>query len=155
MKKLWLAALLPFLLGSCNLDAFNGCASNYQAPDFAKLDAELSAAKTKWAAANIQNYTFVYDRFMAPAGARDQKVVVRNGKIDTSASSTEWTPRTMDELLADVTSSISNAKVNKCRQVSATYDASDGHLLTWNSGVFIKGVQDGFGSLIVKAFSRD
>lgn len=155
MKKMLLVLALSPLLGSCNLPFLNGCESNYQAPDFAKLDAELSSAKSKWSAANIQNYTFVYDRFAAPSGFPDQKVVVRGGKVDNPVASTGWTLQTMDDLLADVASSISDAKANKCRAVKATYDATDGHLLTWYSGILTKGIQDGFGSVTVKSFQRD
>ncbi len=60
---------------------------------------------------------------------------------------------TLDQRFDDVASLISAASTTACQEVSATYDATDGHPLNVYSGTALKGVEDGFGAWTISSFT--
>jgi Family of unknown function (DUF6174) len=130
-------------------------------PNIAALTGDLAAARLRWKTANIQDYSYEIDQFAAPVGFPKVRVTVKNG---TPISAELVNPQpgevlimvgsTIDQRFDEIASSISYASTTTCQEVSATYDATDGHPLRIDSGTALKGAEDGFGSLVFSNFTR-
>lgn len=154
MKPVLPLLLLCGLLSSCKkMEAYQrGCESFYRVPDIAALTGALKAAKGKWAAANLQNYSYTMRYGFSGMVSGTQTVSVRGGQVASSSG----TGRTMEQLFGDVESKIAEAaKPNACVMLEASYDAADGHVLSSGFQNVQQGLQDAFGGYSITAFHRE
>lgn len=150
-KRALLALALPLLLGSCNQAYLRGCESSCTTPNIAALEADLSAAKARWAQAGITNYTYTSTSSMSMAGQVSATVVVRNSVVQSPTGAL-----TTEQQFSGVKTLIDEAKAaNSCTVAEAKYDATDGHLLSLSWSNLKQGLMDAFGSVSITAFQRD
>lgn len=155
MKPVLPVLLLCGLLSSCKkMEAYQrGCESFYRVPDIAALTSALTAAKGKWAAANLQNYSYTMRYGFSGMVSGTQNVSVRGGQVASSSSSTG---QTMEQLFGDVESKMAKAtKPNACVMLEASYDAADGHVLSSGFQNVQQGLQDAFGGYSITAFHSE
>lgn len=110
----------------------NTCFSGYEAPNIKALHADLNSAKQRWANAKIENYS--YTRELVAYIGSTATITVQDGKVISTVGhgSLGSTPTgyTMDELFASAEKTISS--LGACQTVKATYDAKDGHVVTFS-----------------------
>lgn len=164
MKKMLLPLMLMLgVLTSCNQTDTQSqdkseCATSYVRPNVAALNTDLNAAKARWAAANISNYSYVQTLNSLVGGTT--KVTVRAAQV--TATDLVGSPRpyeqgtTVEGLFAQIAQGISQANEPKsCLMVSATYDPQDGHPLTAIFNNNLANVTDTYVSYIFSDFKKE
>lgn len=137
------------------------CAPGVMQPSFARLEAELNAARTRWKAARLQNYRYDFARIAAPLRFPDVAVAVEGGRVVTVTSVDSLAPTLpegltvgpVEALFLEITRALTYQRAQPCADLQVTYDAVDGHPLTFYSGSRFSPLADGFAEWRVTNFS--
>jgi len=156
-----LLAALPLVLSACgSSDILNSCRADYQRPDFAALRQGLAAARQRWQALGIQDYSYEFSQFAAPIGLPKARITVQAGQVvrvekaDTRPGDPAPSAgRTVKERFDDLAASISDAAPRPCAELAITY-AAEGYPLTASSGTALKNLADGNGFWTISNFTR-
>ncbi|MDV6375499.1 DUF6174 domain-containing protein [Deinococcus arenicola] len=146
---------IPFGMGA------QTCAPGHVQPNFARLESELKAARTRWKAARIQNYGYDFARIAAPVRYPNVRVKVVRGRITDIAPQNPLenidTDRLhigpVEALFSEIARAITYQRNQPCADLRVTYNAADGHPTTFYSGSRFSPQADGSAEWRVTNFS--
>lgn len=164
MRQLMLMTLLtlPGLTACGSLGgSLHGCVSGYQRPDFAALQQDLKAARIRWTAAGILDYSFDFTQVAQPLLLPTIHVVVRGGTVESAeivggnpSGATPPTPGTVETSFQTISKTLTRQQATSCPAVSASYDPGDGHPTSFSSANLQANLADGGGSWTIQNFTR-
>ncbi|ULH16586.1 DUF6174 domain-containing protein [Deinococcus sp. KNUC1210] len=155
-----LLTALPLALSACGYNQLNGCRSYYQRPDFTALQQNLTAARARWQAADIQDYRYDLASFVVEGDPSSVRMIVKGGRVASvellGASVGGQAPagQTIDALLTYLSDSLSSSGKSPCLDLAVSFDAADGHPLSASSVNALDSIQDGGGGFSVSNFTR-
>lgn len=136
------------------------CRDGYMRPDLAALTRDLAAARARWSATGLRDYTYDLRQIAAPVLFPDTRVTVRAGRAvgTTILPGQEGTPnplarQTMEQRLDDIARTLAFQRGRTCPEVRVTFDAQTGHPTYLYSGLGDAGIADGFGEWTVTTFT--
>ncbi len=136
------------------------CAPGYVRPDYARLQADLDAARARWKAAGLRNYRYDFARIAAPLRLPDVTVTVTGGRVQSiegdgtqglSPSSLNAGP--VEALFLEAARALNYQRAQPCATLRLGFDARDGHPTAFYSGSQLSPMADGFGEWHVTSFS--
>lgn len=138
-----------------------GCGPEFVQPDYARLEGQLDAARARWKAAKLQDYRYDFARIAAPLRLPDVTVTVEAGRVSNvvSLDPLEQVPPEgltvgpVEALFLEITQAITFGRAQPCAALRVSYDAADGHPLTFYSGTRFSPLADGFAEWRVTNFS--
>ncbi|MDB5045750.1 MAG: hypothetical protein JWQ08_1800 [Deinococcus sp.] len=137
------------------------CVEGYTRPDFARLQADLSAARARWQAAAISNYAYDFAQYSLPVRFPAVRVTVSGGAVQSVAlkAGEQGEPSaqaraTVDGLFQNIADALAYQQAQPCPEIQAEYDVQDGHPTRLFSGTEEANVADGEGEWNVTGFER-
>ncbi|MFB9995271.1 DUF6174 domain-containing protein [Deinococcus oregonensis] len=137
------------------------CVEGYTRPDFARLQADLSAARARWQAAALPNYAYDFAQYSLPVRFPAVRVTVSGGAVQGVAlkAGEEGEPSaqaraTVEGLFQNIADALAYQQGQPCPAVEAEYDAQDGHPTRLYSGIKEANIADGEGEWNVTGFER-
>lgn len=137
------------------------CAEGYTRPDFARLKADLSAARTRWQAAAISDYAYDFAQYSLPVRFPTVRVTVSGGAVQRVAlkAGQEGEPSaqaraTVEGLFQNIADALAYQRGQPCPAVETDYDAQNGHPTRLYSGIKEANSADGEGEWNVTGFAR-
>ncbi|THF68443.1 hypothetical protein E7T06_16590 [Deinococcus sp. Arct2-2] len=137
------------------------CAEGYMRPDFDRLQADLSAARTRWQAAAISSYAYDFAQYSLPVRFPAVRVTVSGGAVQSVAlkAGEEGEPSaqaraTVEDLFQNIADALAYQRGQPCPAVETDYDAQDGHPTRLYSGIKEANSADGEGEWNVTGFER-
>ncbi|GHF56526.1 hypothetical protein HNQ07_003667 [Deinococcus metalli] len=128
------------------------CRDGYVRPDFAALTRQLRAARARWAAAGVRDYTYDLHQIAAPVLFPDTRVSVRAGRAVSSAilpgqegAPNQLARKTVEERFDDIARTLSLRRAAPCPEVRVSFDPRSGYPTHFYSGLGDAGIMDGFG----------
>jgi Family of unknown function (DUF6174) len=152
--------VLPLLLPGCGvLNALDNCRDSFIRPNIAALTGDLTAARLRWKAANIQDYSYEYFETGFMPFPYPKKVTVSGGQV----TATEWVSpkpeypvlslsQTVDQRFGAIAAEIGTTSTGQCYELAVQYDATDGHPLKVYGGT--SEIADSMGGLTFSNFTR-
>jgi hypothetical protein len=137
------------------------CVDGYTRPDFARLQADLSAARARWQAAAISDYAYDFAQYSLPVRFPTVRVTVSGGAVQsvTLKAGEEGEPSaqaraTVEGLFQNIADALAYQQGQPCPAVETAYDAQDGHPARLYSGIKEANSADGEGEWNVTGFER-
>lgn len=137
------------------------CAEGYTRPDFARLQADLSAARARWQAAAISNYSYDFAQYALPVRFPAVRVTVSGGAVQSVAlkAGEEGEPSaqaraTVEDLFQNIADALAYQQGQPCPAVETEYSVQDGHPTRLYSGIKEANSADGEGEWNVTGFER-
>ncbi|ANE43102.1 DUF6174 domain-containing protein [Deinococcus puniceus] len=137
------------------------CVDSYTRPDFARLNADLGAARTRWQAAAPSTYAYDFAQYALPVRFPAVRVTVSGGAVQSVAvkAGEQGEPSaqaraTVEDLFQNIADALAYQQGQPCPEIEAEYDAQDGHPTRLFSGTEEANVADGEGEWNVTGFER-
>ncbi|WP_102126915.1 DUF6174 domain-containing protein [Deinococcus planocerae] len=137
------------------------CAPGYVRPDFAALEQGLAAARARWTAAGIRDYSHDFSQVSAPVRFPTVRVSVRGGMAQAVKLAPGETGEpgaqaraTVEDRFANIAQALEGQRQQPCPAVEIEYDARDGHPTRFFSGTRQANVADGEGEWRITNFTR-
>ncbi|GMA13867.1 hypothetical protein E5F05_17500 [Deinococcus metallilatus] len=138
-----------------------GCVSGYTRPDFAALERDLAAARAKWKAANVRDYSYDFAQIAAPVLLPTTRVTVRGGTVQgvrlvagQTGQPSAQARATIEDRFASIAQALAAQKDRPCPAAQAEYDPRDGHPTRFYSGSREADIADGWGEWKITNFTR-
>ncbi|EYB67967.1 hypothetical protein DEIPH_ctg030orf0003 [Deinococcus phoenicis] len=146
---------------SVPLSSGGPCAPGYTRPDFAALERDLTAARARWTAAGVRDYSYDFAQIAAPVAFPDVRVTVRGGAVQGVTLKAGQTGEpggqaraTVEDRFAAIAQTLRGQQGQKCPVVETEYDPRDGHPTRLYSGSREVNLADGWGEWRIMNFTR-
>ncbi|BDP42557.1 hypothetical protein DAETH_25260 [Deinococcus aetherius] len=137
------------------------CAPGYVRPDLAVLERDLAAARERWTAAGVRDYSHDFAQVSAPLRFPTVRVSVRGGMAQAVSlapgETGEPSPQaraTVEDRFANIAQALEAQREQPCPAVEVEYDGRDGHPTRFYSGTRQANVADGWGEWRITNFTR-
>lgn len=137
------------------------CVPGYVRPDLARMQTELTAARARWQAAGVRDYSYDFRQIASPVLFPTVRVTVRGGAVQGVALVAGQTGEpsaqaraTVEGRFTDIAGALSYQRTQPCPLLQVTYDARDGHPTRLSSGTGEVNVADGDGEWTLTNFTR-
>jgi len=134
---------------------------DYTRPDFAALERDLAAARARWSAAKVRDYSYDFAQVAAPVLFPTVRVTVRGGAVSEVILAPDQTGEiggqagaTVEERFAAIAETLRGQREQPCPDVQVDYDPADGYPTRLYSGSREENIADGWGEWRVTNFSR-
>lgn len=138
-----------------------GCPPGYTRPDFAALERDLAAARSRWTGAGVRDYSHDFAQVSAPVRFPTVRVSVRGGMAQAvrlaPGETGEPGPQaraTVEDRFANIAQALTYQRDQPCPAVEAEYDPRDGHPTRFLSATRQANVADGEGEWRITNFTR-
>ncbi|WP_216327257.1 DUF6174 domain-containing protein [Deinococcus aestuarii] len=137
------------------------CAPGYVRPDFAVLERDLAAARARWTAAGVRDYSHDFAQVSAPLRFPTVRVSVRGGMAQAVRLAPGETGEpgaqaraTVEDRFANIAQALEGQREQPCPAVEVEYDGRDGHPTRFSSATRQANVADGEGEWRITNFTR-
>lgn len=137
------------------------CVPGYVRPDLARMQTELNAARARWQAAGVRDYSYDFRQIASPVLFPAVRVTVRGGTVQGVAlvagqtgQPSEQSRATVEDRFTNIAGALEYQRSQPCPLLEVTYDPQDGHPTRLSSGTGELNVADGDGEWTLTNFTR-
>jgi hypothetical protein len=137
------------------------CVPGHVRPDLAGMRAELTAARARWQAAGVRDYSYDFRQIASPVLFPTVRVTVRGGAVRGVALVAGQTGQpsaqaraTVEGRFMGIAGALNYQRTQSCPLLEVTYDPQDGHPTRLYSGTGERNVADGDGEWTLTNFTR-
>lgn len=137
------------------------CVPGYVRPDLARAQAELTAARARWQAAGVRDYSYDFRQIASPVLFPTVRVTVRGGTVQgvalVAGQTGQPSPQArgaVEDRFQNVAEALAYQRTQPCPLLEVTYDVRDGHPTRLSSGNGELNVADGDGEWTLTNFTR-